>query len=723
MEPIAGVSSSGESRLDQVIAAYVEAVEQGAKPDPEEWLTRHPDLASELKAFFADQARFQRLAAPLRGQRPAPPGTRVGYFGDYEIQAEIARGGMGVVYKARQKSLNRTVALKMIGSGLLASPEDIQRFHVEAEAAANLDDPHVVPIYEVGEFQGQHYFSMKLLEGGNLAQHIPRLFEEPREAARLLASVARTVHYAHQRGLLHRDLKPANILLDARGEPYVSDFGLAKRLQGGAELTLSGTVVGTPSYMAPEQAAGRKRELTTAADVYSLGAILYELLTGWPPFRADTPLDTLRQVTEQKPRRPRLINPRVDRDLETICLKCLEKEPQRRYVSAEELAQDLERWLAGEPIRARRARFFERCSKRPRRHTVAWVVAALLFLILILGWAVVSVRMARIQAIMARAEVDARAESRFQQARRAVDALLSQTAEELERPSGMRSLQRELREQVLKLYEQAARDTGTDPAARQKAARANHQLGDLYQEEGQLGKAEAAYRRAVTLWEKLASELPAEGKYSRGLAEVSCRLGILLQARGRLPEAEQLIRQGLTLLQKLTDASPAVPAYRDSLARSYANLGELLVATGRLEEAEQAYRRALDLHEKLAVESPQIADYRHGLAHDLLLRGRLFQAKGQVAEAEPAYHRALALEEKLIAKFPDAPAYQRELADIYTSLSTLLATTGRLQESEQVRRRAEAIRARVQAGSPGGADSDIDGGPLGKDRQRGKARR
>src|SRR5216110_2448069 len=318
--------------------------------------------------------------AALHIKKAPRPAKTLADFGDYELLEEIGRGGQGVVYRAHQKSLNRTVALKVITVGTWATEAHLKRFRREAEAAARLEHPGIVPIHEVGERDGQCYFSMKFVEGGQLDEVARRKPMPIRRAAELIGKVARIVHYAHEHRILHRDIKPGNILLDAKGEPHLTDFGLARLVESESSVTQTLDVLGTPSYMAPEQAVGNNAAVSSATDVYGLGGVLYQLLTGQPPFAGGATYETIKLLLDTEPKQPRLINPKIDRDLSTICLKCLEKDPKRRYSSALALAEDVERWLKHEPIQARLTGVFARGTKWVRRNPnlVAAGIAGLL---------------------------------------------------------------------------------------------------------------------------------------------------------------------------------------------------------------------------------------------------------------------------------------------------------------------------------------------------------
>jgi len=372
--------------------AGTDPVSEGPPAPPTK--TGSPTVA--VPAAKARGSDVPTVAPPGKSSPPSPVegATPVAQrLGDYELVAEIARGGMGVIYRAHQHSLQRTVAVKLILAGQLASPDDIRRFHIEAQAAAQLDHPSIVPIFEVGDCAGQHFFSMKLLDGGSLAQHMARYQGDPRAALDLMIDVTEAVQYAHERGILHRDLKPANILLDAHGHPYISDFGLAKRLaaaagEASAPLTQSGAVLGTPGYLAPEQARGEK-ELTAAADIFSLGAILYELISGRPAFRAETLMEALLQVQHHEPPTPRSVNPAAPAELATICMKALAKAPADRYPSAAALVLDLERYRNRQPIQARPIRRLGRgwrwCRRNPVLAGLSLLVGVLLLAVLVLA--------------------------------------------------------------------------------------------------------------------------------------------------------------------------------------------------------------------------------------------------------------------------------------------------------------------------------------------------
>jgi WD40 repeat protein/predicted Ser/Thr protein kinase len=396
---------SVEDRLEALFLRWEKLQKQGRPVTPEELCRDCPELLDELRR------RIQALQSPSPAQVAAsnpPTGTetteavhtivedsgsamrRARAVPGYEILGELGRGGMGVVYKARQVSLDRVVALKMILAGAHASTQQRERFRGEAEAAARLQHPNIVQVYEIGEYERCPYFSLEYVEGRSLNDVLRESLLPPLQAAALVEQLAHAVHYAHQRGIIHRDLKPSNILLTQDGTPKITDFGLAKRLEGGSEQTRTGDILGTPCYMAPEQAAGRTKEIRPSADIYSLGVILYEILTGQPPFEGSSAFDTVYMVITEEPVRPSQRNPRVPPDLETICLKCLEKDPVKRYASALALAEDLRRFQRGEPIAARPIGWLERGVKWVKRRPAVAALLALLFVsflaLLIGGW-------------------------------------------------------------------------------------------------------------------------------------------------------------------------------------------------------------------------------------------------------------------------------------------------------------------------------------------------
>jgi serine/threonine protein kinase len=381
------LNSNLDHALELIYTEFITRLQLGQHPEVSEWLSRFPQWGEQLQrrlegrppsgdSVVPDPATVEQSVATIATVR-APPPPLLGTFGRYELLEKLGRGGMGVVYKARDPVLGRLVALKMIRAGVLARAEEVQRFRHEAQMVAQFTHPNIVRLYEAGEHDDHHYFTMDFAPKGSLSKHRERLSADPREAAKLVEKIARAVHYAHGKGILHRDLKPGNILLDERAEPLVSDFGLAKSLAADVELTRPGVAVGTPAYMAPEQTPSQAGEVTARSDVWALGVILYELLTELRPFPGEDDRKVFHQIGTREPVKPRKHKRGLHRDLEIVVLKCLEKEPARRYASAEELADDLGRWSRGEPIKARPEGWPRRMSRAIRRHPTSLAAAAL----------------------------------------------------------------------------------------------------------------------------------------------------------------------------------------------------------------------------------------------------------------------------------------------------------------------------------------------------------
>jgi serine/threonine protein kinase len=664
-------------------------------------LVEGPVLAQAASgAAGTSQTRVGLSPVLSAADRPAVPG--------YEILSELGRGGMGVVYKAQQVALKRTVALKMILAGAHAPPEQRARFRSEAEAVARLQHPHIVQIYEVGEHQGLPFFSLEYVDGGSLAKHLTGTPQPPHPAARLVEMLARAMQHAHERGIVHRDLKPANILLMSGGlvsggvvsgewsdptnqdspltihQPKITDFGLAKHLEEAAGVTGSGTVMGTPSYMAPEQARGQVHAIGPAADVYSLGAILYEMLTGRPPFQATTAADTVHQVITEEPVAPTRLQPRVPRDLETICLKCLEKDPQRRYASAQGLAEDLRRFQASEPIVARPASRAERFLKWARRRPA---LAALLGVIGVA--AVIGLGGAIWYNTRLRAERD-RAETNFHMALRAVDDLLREVgAEGLAREPHMEQTRRRLLEKALAYFQSFLGQASEDPLVRKKVGQAYKQMGDILRLLGRRSEAEAAYEKAINNLSRLAAEYPQDPEYRHVLAESYNWLGEVYRSAERHSQARAAHQKAAVILEGLTADFPDRAVYRKDRARSFYNLGIVAKDTNRPKEAEQAFDEAVAILRELTERFPEEAGYGHELAL-AYLNLSLVQARRDVERALATNGAALGLLRPLATQTPPNPDWRHELAVLYNNRALLLLLAGR-QAGGDARRRAALI--------------------------------
>jgi tetratricopeptide (TPR) repeat protein/tRNA A-37 threonylcarbamoyl transferase component Bud32 len=620
----------------------------------------------------------------------------------YEIVAELGQGGMGVVYKARHQGLKRFVALKMMHS---VGTEERARFRTEAEAVARIVHPNIVQVHEVGEQEGLPYCAFELVAGGSLARKLDGTPWTPSQAAELLETLAHAVQAAHEQEVIHRDLKPANVLLATDGTPKVADFGLAKKLDEDGLQTRTNAILGTPSYMAPEQARGLSREIGPAADIYALGAILYELLTGRPPFRGATVLDTLEQVRSALPVPVRQLQPKVPRDLETICLQCLHKEPKKRYRTAVALADDLRRFRAGEPIQARPVGHGERLWRLCCRHPwVASLVAALV-LALLGGLAGISWQWQRAQANLAVANRQRdRAEESTRKTRRAIDAMLTAVGgERLAFVPQMEPLRLQLWEQALALNQELLLDNRDDPEARHEVALSKRRVGELTRLLGRYDQSEPAYREAITILRALAIESPQVSEYIEEEAFAANGLGLLFEATGRRAEAETAYREAVELLEPVVRDHPDSSSAPKRLAESLINLANLQSRTAHQSEADKGYRRALGLIQKTASLPTTPEDWPLlALAYDNF--GILLIARSRPKEAEDAFRQAILLAKKLVATAPYRRDYQATLASSCANLAILRNNAGQTKEAEEWIQQAIAILEKLVPEFPAFAD-------------------
>jgi tetratricopeptide (TPR) repeat protein/tRNA A-37 threonylcarbamoyl transferase component Bud32 len=672
-----------------------------------------PDVVSQMTAGL--------LIAP---ESAGPSGLPV--VAGYEILTVLGRGGMSLVYQARELKSGRMVALKMILGGAQARTRDLARFRMEAEAVSRLSHPRIVQILEVGEHGGWAYFALEYVPGGSLARQLAGRPQAAIPSARLVEAVARAMAYAHERGIVHRDLKPANILLTAEGTPKVSDFGLAKRLDFEPENSRSpggthaGDVLGTPSYMAPEQTFGRPEMVGPAVDVYALGAILYECLTGRPPFQGATTLDTLLQVRGDEPVPPRRLVPSVPRDLDTICQKCLQKEPRRRYPSASALADDLQRFLDHKAITAQPVGAIERAVRWARRRkAIAALLGvstiAVLSLLALGAW-----HQFRLQSVNTelrterdaanelrdeaeKKEAEARqqrqeAEDQFRNALSAVKQMLVRVSEEDDRLAHeprMELVRRKLLEDALRFYQGFLKERPNDPEVRWEMASTYLRLADMQRRLGQHAAAEESYRAAIALFQALAGEFPKEPGYRYGLAGCYTNLGNLLANSPRQQEAERAFQRAREIQEALVSEDAGSAKYRSALAGTDHNLATLLGMARRIPEAEQALRRALENRRRLAQEAPQEPLYRRDLARTLHNLAGVLELAGRASDAESTQRQALEVQQRLVEEFPRDPAYRLELAGSRNGLANMLDTAGRSADAEAEYHRAIALQQRL----------------------------
>ncbi|MFM7167134.1 MAG: protein kinase domain-containing protein [Planctomycetaceae bacterium] len=713
---------AGQPRLEYLLAGVAPELRRDVFPDlmrtelrcqqqrgltvvPEALQRRFPGYEAEVRQLFGLPAtgqadilqQSQQTLVPGDGSGHAAAEAAVvsepicGRLGDYELLGELGRGGMGVVYRARQCSLNRLVALKTVIAGTGAGREDILRFRNEAEAAANLRHPGIVGVYEVGESEGRHFYSMEFIEGHDLSRLIRQNSLPGEQAAACVRQLADAVQYAHERGVLHRDLKPQNVLVDALGVLRITDFGLAKRVQADSQLTGDFSIMGTPSYMPPEQADPRRGRAGPCSDIYSLGAVLYELLTTRPPFRADNPLETMRQVLHEEPIAPRLLNPRIALDLQTICLKCLEKEPSRRYDSAKTLSDELTRFLEGRPILARPLGRLQRLWRLCRRHPRESMLTGLVLSAIVLGAAGVGWQWQRAEANLQRATRN------FDLLGRAADEMLVVVEEWVTRTPPRSEAQQQKLYSSLKLFETFLQEEPANRTAQMRLAETHLRVAEIRRLLRQQAQASHHYREAVRIYHELNESGPDAG-VQLALAGALDWLGNMEREAERHEVAAAAFEEALKIQRKLVAGGPSAQVL-GALAKTLYNRGLLRMQNRDPGGAESDFGESIAASERALLEEPASTTFRQGLARCRLNLGVLLKSTGRSADSLRECDGAIQLLQQLVTEQPGETEYLLELAQVQLNRGNLLFTNRQLNPplvTDSLKVSAEAFAVSVQ---------------------------
>lgn len=718
--------STGQHELAQILDEYLRGLEEGSPITPEELLARHPEMAEQLRGYLKGLALFHRAANPeatvAELKLRAAQASR-GDIGDFRLIREIGRGGMGVVYESEQVSLGRRVALKVLPFAAAIDEKQITRFKNEAQAAAQVDHPNIVPVYAVGQDDGIHYFAMQLIGGKSLAERIVELraqavsagtisgdtkstlrtkaaLDHVQSVARMGVQAANALHAAHEIGVVHRDVKPSNLLLDEKGKVWMTDFGVA-RCKTGVELTETGKLIGTMRYMSPEQTMGQPALVDHRTDVYSLGVTLYELAALRHPFEGVSDAMLATELGRTGWRRPSHWNAAIPADFENIILKAMSESRDDRYATARDMEEDLQRFVDGKPTLARRPTLAARVNKWTWRHRRSVAVAMGVLIMAVSG---LLVSLFVISGERERRETAYQAsKDRLRQARKLLDEFGSSVAQGLENVPGAEGLRKQLLHEMLPYFEEFAAaskgDSQEDPSLQADLALTYNKIGYLSDQLGLLEPSEAAYRKAQQILERLAADPSNKSEYAAELARCCNNLGQVLQKSGNLTGAKEQLERALAMQQRLVEASPKTLEHRADLATTSSNLGLLLSKTGDRERAESLWRAAIEMQESILTAAPEDRVNRHHLASSYNNLGS-FYLYSQPEIAREWFEKAIRLQIELVKNFPIQREYQLDLALSFNNLGAVLASMSNWSEAEARHKDAIAIQERLVQTAP-----------------------